>query len=214
MRPACSPSSSTFSSSSAVSSPTAPSSPARPTAPTRPRIASSRAIERTVCASASATSRASPLSVTSLIPSLRDERTQLVLQAAGLDGAVDAALLRCVRLPPPTPGAQVLSRGGRARARSAADRRVALVVEAVVRQIALAHVVPDLVLGPLGERIELHDRAVVGVDLDLADVAACRPLVAAQTGHPPVQRGEVRRQRQHLAYVAAEHAVLDALVEE
>src|SRR5438477_12978791 len=161
MRPACSPSSRTFSSSSAVSSSTAPWSTAATSAPTRSRIASSRVIERTVCASASATSRASPSNATSLIARLRDERAELVLEAAGLDGAVDAALLGRVRLPPPASRAQVFAGLRRARARRAADRRIALVVEAVVGQVALAHVVPDLVLGPLGEGVELHDRAVV-----------------------------------------------------
>ena len=83
----------------------------------------------------------------------------------------------------------------RAGARRAADRRVAAVVERVVRDVALADVVPDLLLRPLGERVELDDRAVVVVDLDLADVGARRPLVAAQAGDPRVERRQVLRQR-------------------
>ena len=74
----------------------------------------------------------------------------------------------------------------------------------------LADVVPDLVFGPLGKRVELDDRAVVVVDLDLADVAARRPLVAAQPGDPGVEPGQVALQRQHLAHLAAEQPVLDA----
>ena len=78
----------------------------------------------------------------------------------------------------------------------------------------LAHVVPHLVFGPFGERVELHDRAVVVVDLDLADVAACRPLVAAQAGDPRVEAAEVPLQREHLAHLAAEQPILDRPVEE
>src|SRR3954469_12718472 len=124
---------------------------------------------RTAPASASATSRASARTDTgSLIG--RQERAQLVLEAAGLDRAVDAALLRRVLLPPPAPRTGGFARRDGARARRAADRRVAAVVERVVGQLALAHVLPDLVLGPLGERVQLDDRAVVVVELDLPDV--------------------------------------------
>src|SRR2546421_2853877 len=177
MRPVCRPSSSTDSSSSAESPSTPPSSTAETSSASFERIVSSRARDCTVCASASATSRASPLSATSSVIVLADQRTQFVLKPAGLDRAVDPALLRRVRLPPPAAGAQVLALLRRSRARGAADRRVALVVERVVRKVVLTHVVPYLVLGPFGERVQLDDRAVVVVDLDLADVAARRPLV-------------------------------------
>src|SRR5207253_9505021 len=102
-------------------------------------------------------------------------------------------------LPPPPTRAAGLALADRAGARRAADRRVALRVERVQRQVALADVVPDLLLRPLGERVELDDRAVVVVDLDLANVRPGRPLVAAQPGDPGVEPGEVLRQRQHLA---------------
>src|SRR5581483_10588041 len=84
---------------------------------------------------------------------LADERAQLVLEPAGLDRAVDAALLRRALLPPPAPGAQVLARRRRPGAGRAADRGVALRVQRVHGQVVLAHVVPHLVLGPLGERV-------------------------------------------------------------
>ena len=90
---------------------TSPSSTAATSSARRPRIVSSRAIACTVCTSASATSRASPRAAS--LSLLADQRTQLVLEAAGLDRAVDAALLRRVRLPPPAAGAQVLARLGR-----------------------------------------------------------------------------------------------------
>src|SRR3954454_7116242 len=215
MRPVCRPSSSTDSSSSAASPSTSPSSTDATSSARRSRILSSCASACTVCASARATSRASPLNVKrSAIVLLADQRAQLVLEAAGLDRAVDAALLRRIRLPPPASGAQVLAGLRGPRARRAADRGVALVVERVVGQVVLAHVVPHLVLGPLGERVELHYRTVVVVDLDLADVAACRPLVAAQPGDPRVEPRQVPLQRLDLAHLAAEQPVLDAAVEE
>src|SRR5207247_2420808 len=82
-----------------------------------------------------------------------EQGVQLVLEPAALDRAVDPAFLRRVRLPPPAAGARRLVGCDRARAGRAADRLVALVVERVVRNLALAHVVPDLFLGPLGERV-------------------------------------------------------------
>src|SRR5438128_2685962 len=128
---------------------------------------------RTACASARATSCASAPSVIALaLIVLSDERVKLVLEAAGLDGAMDAALLGRIRLPPPAPVARPLARRDRARARRAADRRVAALVERVGRHLVLARVLPDLVLGPLRERVELDDRTVVVVDLDLADIGA------------------------------------------
>src|SRR4051812_2594391 len=96
---------------------------------------------------------------------LAEQGVQFVLEAAALDGAVDPAFLRRVRLPPPAAGTARRARLDRARARRAADRGVALVVERVVRNIALAHVVPDLLLVPLRQRVELDDGAVVMVDL-------------------------------------------------
>src|SRR5471032_1365398 len=215
MRPVCNPSSSTDSSSSAESRSTSPSPTADTSSASRDRIASSRAIDCTVCASASATSRASPFSATPLsLTVVSDQRAQLVLEPARFDRAVDPALLRGVRLPPPAPGAEVLALFCRPCAGRTADRGVALVVEGVVGQLVLAHVVPHFVLGPFGERVELHDRAVVVVDLDLADVTAGRPLVAPQAGDPRVEPGKVPLERQDLPHLAAEQPVLDALVEE
>ena len=77
-------------------------------------------------------------------------RMQLVLEPAGLDRAMDAALLRRVHLPPPAAVAAGLAGRNRTRARCAADRGVAAIVERVVGHVALAHVVPDLLLRPLG----------------------------------------------------------------
>src|SRR5438105_13980361 len=204
------------SSACASSSPSSPSPIAATRSASRPRRSSSWTSERTACASPSATSAASGASLTavSVMRVVPEDRVQLVLEAAGLDRAVDAALLRRVLLPPPAAGAVGLAGLDRACARRAADRRVALVVERVIRHVVLAHVVPDLVLRPLGERVELYDRAVVVIDLDLADVRPGRPLVAAQAGDPRVEAVEHLRQRPHLAHVAADQPVVDRLVEQ
>src|SRR5438105_11317597 len=159
--------------------------------PSRPRRSSSCTSASTACASASATSAASAESLIGAASALpmglvAEDGVQLVLEAARLDGAVDAALLWRVRLPPPASGAVGLAGLDRPGARCAADRRVALVVQLVVRDVELADVVPDLVLRPLGERVKLDDRAVVVVDLDLADVRPGRPLVAPEPGDPGV----------------------------
>src|SRR5213076_2232896 len=97
----------------------------------------------------------------SMLCVLAQDRVQLVLEAAVLDRAVHAALLGCIRLPPPAAGAVVLAGLDGTRAGGAADRRVALRVEPVYRRFVLAEVGSDLALRPLRERVELDDRAVV-----------------------------------------------------
>src|SRR5205085_9272312 len=210
------PSSSTSSSACASSPSTSPSSTAAIRSASRPRHSSSCTIASTARASAEMTSAASGRILTALLVAivLAAQRVQLVLEPARLDRAVDAALLRRVRLPPPATRAAGLALADRAGARRAADRRVALRVEGMHRQAALADVVPDLLLRPFGEGVQLHDRAVVVVDLDLADVRPRRPLVAAQAGDPRVEPGEVPRQRKHLAHLAAEQPLVDGVAEQ
>src|SRR5512133_3448406 len=216
MRPVESPSSMISSSACASSSPSSPSWTAATRSASRPRLSPSCTSASTACASPSATSAAAGLSLTAglVIGVLSEDGVELVLKAAGFDRAVDAALLRRVRLPPPAPGTVGLAGTNRARALCAADRGVALVVERVVRDVVLAHVFPDLVLCPFGEWVQLHDRAVVVIDLDLADIRARRPLVAAKPRDPGVEGGEMLRQRSDLADVAAEETVLHRLAEE
>src|SRR5712691_3033838 len=216
MRPVESPSSMISSSACASSSPSSPSWTAATRSASRPRRSSSCTSASTACASPSATSAAAGFSFTAglVIGVLSENGVELVLEAAGLDRAMDAAFLRRVRLPPPAPGAVGLAGTNGARARCAADRRVALVVERVVRHVVLAHVVPDLVLRPLGEWVQLHDRAVVVIDLDLADIRARRPLVAAKPRDPGVKGGEMLRQRSDFANVAAKETVLHRFAEE
>src|SRR4029077_20300249 len=103
-----------------------------------------------------------------------------MLEAAGLDGAMHAALLRRPRPPPPAAGAGGLAGRDGARAGGAADRRVPLCIQRMHGDLVVAEVVPDLLLRPLGERVELEETAMVVVDLDFADVRTACPLVAAE----------------------------------
>src|SRR3954463_210295 len=147
------------SSACASSAPSSPSSTAATRSASRPRRSVSCTSASTACASPSATSAAAASSLTAglVIGVLSEDRVQLVLEAPGLDRAMDAALLRRVRLPPPASRAARLAPRDRARARGTADRRIAAFVEGVVGDVALTHVVPHLVLGPLRERVQLHD---------------------------------------------------------
>src|SRR5579875_1021366 len=56
----------------------------------------------------------------------------------------------------PASGATVLAGQHAPRTMDATERRVAVVVQWVVRHIVLANVVPDVVLAPCGERADLH----------------------------------------------------------
>src|SRR5919197_4480152 len=98
---------------------------------------------------------------------------ELVLEGAGLDDAVHAALLgRAPAFPPPAPGARIGARFDGPRARGATNALIALVVKWVVRHIVGAHVLPDFFLGPIGQGAHLDDPAVVVIQLDLANVRA------------------------------------------
>ena len=128
---------------------------------------------------------------------------------------MQAALLRGrVQLPPPPPRPQVLPRPHRARARRAADAGEALVVEGVVGHGVVPDVAPDPVPAPVGEGIQLDDAAVIGVDLDLPDLAARHGLLPPEPRDPRVEALEGAAERLHLPDAAAELPVLDARVEE
>ena len=97
---------------------------------------------------------------------------------------------------------------------SAADRLEALVVQLVVGHVVGADIVPDLFVGPVGQRREFDDAAVVVIDFDLADIRARRPLVAPEPCHPGVVIHQRAAQRQNLAHLAAEQAQIDVAIEE
>src|SRR5262245_48532759 len=86
---------------------------------------------------------------------------------------MDAAFTRRLFLPPPAAVARVLTLDHGPRARRAADRAVALVVQRVVGHLVPADVVPDLVLQPARERIELL-QSVHGVPFLKRDLGAQR----------------------------------------
>src|SRR4051794_32868459 len=75
------------------------------------------------------------------------------------------------------------------RARRAADRRVARVVQPGVRQVALADALPAVVLGPVCERVVLPDPAAL-VPLDLLRAGARVRLLAPHAGDPRVDAAE------------------------
>src|SRR5579859_87551 len=130
---------------------------------------------------------AADLSAAPLRPAMSHEHLEFVLETTGLHRAVHAALLGAVLLPPPAPGARVRAGFHRSGARRAADALIPLVVQRVRRHIVVADVVPHFLVGPVGERIDFDQAAMIVVQLDLADVRARRPLVAPQTGDPRVE---------------------------
>ena len=83
-------------------------------------------------------------------------------------------------------GPAALAADARDRRVRVADRRVALVVQRVVRQPALADVRPAVVVAPVGERVRLP-QLVLRVPAELRRVGACRRLVAADAGDPRVE---------------------------
>ena len=87
-----------------------------------------------------------------------------------------------------------------------------MIEELVVRDLVRAHIVPDLVERPVGERVELHDVPVLPIELDLRDVAPAHPLLAAEPGDPRVERRELALQGFDLADVAARDPEVDRAV--
>src|SRR5262249_2155860 len=83
----------------------------------------------------------------------------------------------------------------------AANARIALVVERIVRHVMLEDKRPDVLLGPLQERVDLH-QAEFGVPLDNAGAGAVGRLVAADRTDPGVVAGDGAAQRHNLAVVA------------
>src|SRR4051794_32442194 len=88
------------------------------------------------------------------------------------------------------------------RARRAADRLVAAVVQRVVGQVALADATEEIALGPVDERVVLPDPAAL-VELDVLGVGPRRPLLAADAGDPRVGAVERALERGDLGPAAA-----------
>src|SRR5213082_878996 len=122
---------------------------------------------------------------------------------------VKAALLDLVGLPPPAPGALVLTRLRRSRAGRAADGCVAAVVQRVVGHLVFADVIPDLVLGPQRQRRDLAHARVLRIRRYDLRLRTRRRLLPAQTRDPGVVSPQRPRQRARLAHLAALAAELD-----
>src|SRR5919199_4264031 len=108
-----------------------------------------------------------------------------LLDQWGVD--VDAAL-KLLRAGPAA-RALVLAGADRPCAGDAADRRVAAVVQRVVRDLVDVDVGVDALGLPVDERLDLPD-AVALRPLDLLRVRARRALLAADAGDPRVEVGE------------------------
>src|SRR5262249_45704756 len=104
------------------------------------------------------------------------------------------------------PGPPALAARAGQRAVRTADRRVAVVVQLVVRQLALVDIVPAALVVPVGERVRLP-QLVRLVPADLGRVGARRRLVATQAGDPRVEIGERTGERLDLAKRAAERRI-------
>src|SRR2546421_1984564 len=105
-------------------------------------------------------------------------------------------------LGPVLPRPAALAAGAGIRARRAADRLVATVVQRVVGQVVLRDEAPYVAVAPVGQRIELPE-AVGLVPFELGGVRAGGRLLAAQSGDPRVQVAERALQRRHLLHRAA-----------
>src|SRR5919198_4288571 len=121
-----------------------------------------------------------------------------LLDQRGVD--VDAAL-ELVR-PGPAPGPLVLAAGNGARARDAADRRVSLVVQRVVRNLVHVDVGLDALGVPVDDGLHLPD-AVALRPLQLLRIGASDGLLAANARDPGVVRLQRALERLDLADVTA-----------
>src|SRR5919199_3634210 len=102
----------------------------------------------------------------------------------------------------PAARALVLAGADRPCAGNAADRRVAAVVQRVVRDLVDVDVGLHALRVPVDERLDLPD-AVALRPLDALRVGTRERLLAADAGHPRVERRERTLERLHLPDVAA-----------
>src|SRR3954454_7564798 len=98
--------------------------------------------------------------------------------------------------------AALASRVRRQRAVRAADRRVAAVVQLVVRDLVTRDVLPHVALRPVGQRVRLP-QPVAQVPVDLLGAPARGRLLAPQARDPAVDVGQRALQRRDLADAAA-----------
>ena len=87
-------------------------------------------------------------------------------------------------------------------------------MEAIDRDGVRRDVVHHAVVGPVGQRVDLHEIPVRRVDLDLARIRAIRVLIPAQPGDVGVEVREVPAHGQDLPDPTATLSVLVGRVEE
>src|SRR3954447_5585483 len=114
----------------------------------------------------------------------------LVDPALGLCGARPAAV------------AQVAARPDRLGAVGATDRRVAAIVERVVREVVLTDVVPDVSLGPVRKRVQLPEVEAL-VPAELRRLGTGAGVCPADAGDPAVYGRESAPHRLDLADATA-----------
>src|ERR1700682_1534089 len=124
--------------------------------------------------------------------------------------SMQPAFLVIRAFPPPATRTNVLTRKDRARARRATDAGITAIVQRVVGNCVIANVGPDLVLAPIGQRIELAYR-VRRVDLLDFDRATRHRLRAPLAGDPGASSGKRPSQRLGLADGAAAFFAPDAI---
>src|SRR5918992_2187171 len=101
------------------------------------------------------------------------------------DGGVDVDSALELPAARPAPGALVLALADGTRARHAADRRVALLVQRVDRNLVHERVRVDALRVPVDERLDLPDTVALA-PLDLLRVRSRRRLSAADARDPRV----------------------------
>ena len=113
---------------------------------------------------------------------------------------MDPALLLLAAAPAPCPG--VFPRQDPARARNAADARIALLVKQVERDVVAADEGPHLLARPERERVHLHEPEG-RVPLEDPHAGALAGLIPANRAHPCLEGRESLAQRKHFPHAAA-----------
>src|SRR5918995_5098059 len=126
-----------------------------------------------------------------------------LLDQRGVDGEAALELVRAG----PAAGTLVLAHRHRTRAVNAPDRRVAAVVQRVIRNLVHGDVRVDALCVPVDEGLDLPDAVALG-PLDLLRVRARVGLSASNAGDPRVVAGERALERLDLADRAAAVDVL------
>ena len=116
-------------------------------------------------------------------------------------------------LPPPTSGADVLTRLDSSCTRLAPDAREALVVQFVERHAVLADIFLDLFFCPQNERVKFDD-IVSSIVLDHLHIGSGDRLFPAQSADPDFDSLQCSLERFHFSDVAAQVTELHAVVEQ